>query len=307
MLMVDVAAYQQSPRVSVLVNCFNGEKYLAEAIESVISQTYVDWELIFWDNQSTDRSSEILNSYVDSRIKYFRSDKHTSLGEARVESLKRATGSYIAIIDADDVWMHDKLEHQIRFMESNSDVVLLGAWAKRINEFSVEIGELTGPEKNAEVIQRLGTNNPFVNSTVLFDRNAASSIGGYNSDFRSSQDYDLWIRLSEVGRLHILPKFLSKVRIHSRQLSSRRISIDISRDGFLLLKKARTILPLDKKTLKENHDELSRFGVLYGMALVSNGKVLIGIWKIFVGILRSPGAFLKPRNLLKVKRYVLGR
>ena len=93
-----------APNVSVIMNCYNGSIYLGKAIESVILQTYKNWELIFWDNKSTDNSASILKKYRDNRIKYFISDTHTSQYEARRKAVLKAEGNYIAFLDVDDWW-----------------------------------------------------------------------------------------------------------------------------------------------------------------------------------------------------------
>ena len=90
---------RSKPLVSVIVNCFNGEKYLSEAIDSVISQNYINWELIFWDNLSTDTSAEIFNKYNDSRLKYFLTEKHTNLSEARALAIEKSQGEIITFLD----------------------------------------------------------------------------------------------------------------------------------------------------------------------------------------------------------------
>ncbi len=88
--------------ISVVMNCYNGERFLRQAIESVIGQGWKNWELIFWDNQSTDRSAEIFRSYHDPRLKYFCARKHTFLSEARSLALKKASGDFYAFLDVDD-------------------------------------------------------------------------------------------------------------------------------------------------------------------------------------------------------------
>ena len=101
-----------SPKVSVVMNCFNSERYLREAIDSVFAQTYSDWEIVFWDNASTDNSARIAKSYGP-RLKYYRGDENVSLGEARNYALGKARGEYIAFLDCDDLWAPDKLQKQI--------------------------------------------------------------------------------------------------------------------------------------------------------------------------------------------------
>ena len=104
----------RQPLVSIIVNCFNGEEYLREALDSIITQTYKNWEIIFWDNQSNDTSAKIFKSYKDSRLKYYLAPTHTKiLYEARNYALKKATGDFIAFLDVDDWWLPNKLEQQI--------------------------------------------------------------------------------------------------------------------------------------------------------------------------------------------------
>ena len=98
------------------MNCYNGENYLNESLDSVINQTYKNWELIFYDNCSTDKSVTILEKYKDKRIKYFKSKKKISLGLARKKALSKAKGDFIAFLDTDDIWKKDKLNKQLKFV-----------------------------------------------------------------------------------------------------------------------------------------------------------------------------------------------
>lgn len=101
------------PLVSIIMNCYNGEKFLREAIDSVLMQTFQNWEIIFWDNQSTDKSAEIFKSYQDPRLKYFYAPNHTVLYAARNRALMEARGEFIAFLDVDDWWDADKLQLQL--------------------------------------------------------------------------------------------------------------------------------------------------------------------------------------------------
>ena len=105
----------KQPLVSIIMNCYNGEDYLPESIQSVLSQNYKNWELIFWDNKSEDKSAEIFKSYKDKRLKYFYADEHTSLYKARNLAIKKSQGDFIAFLDTDDLWDKKKLESQIIF------------------------------------------------------------------------------------------------------------------------------------------------------------------------------------------------
>src|SRR5215216_2874373 len=103
--------------VSVIINCYNGERWLREAIDSVVAQTYDNWEIIFWDNRSTDRSAEIAKGYGE-RVRYFLAPQQTPLGQARGLAMREARGQYIAFLDCDDVWLPHNLATQLRVLES---------------------------------------------------------------------------------------------------------------------------------------------------------------------------------------------
>ena len=108
---------EQKGLVSIILNCYNGEKYLRYALDTVIEQNYNNWELIFWDNQSTDNSKKIFDSYKSEKFRYFYSKHHTTLYEARNQALKECKGEFIAFIDSDDTWEIDKLEKQIKLFK----------------------------------------------------------------------------------------------------------------------------------------------------------------------------------------------
>jgi len=117
------------PLVSIIINCYNGEKYLAQAIESVLAQTYPNWEIIFWDNQSTDRSAQIARNYSNPRLKYFYAPEHTGLYAARNLALDKAQGQLFAFLDVDDWWLPDKLARQVPlFGDSQVGFVCANYW-----------------------------------------------------------------------------------------------------------------------------------------------------------------------------------
>ena len=113
-----------TPLVSVMMNCYNGELYLREAIDSVYAQTYENWEIILFDNASTDNSAAIATSY-DSRLKYFRNDRTVNLGSARNMALEKCKGEYVAILDCDDVWFIQKLEKQMDLFKDDPKIAVV--------------------------------------------------------------------------------------------------------------------------------------------------------------------------------------
>ena len=104
------------PLISVVMNCYNSAKYLREAIDSVLAQSYENWEIIFWDNQSTDDSAEIFNSYTDVRLHYFLAPEFTKLGRARNLAIANAKGEWFGFLDCDDFWLPEKLSNQMNII-----------------------------------------------------------------------------------------------------------------------------------------------------------------------------------------------
>ena len=115
----------KSPLVSIIMNCHNGEKYLNTSIKSILSQSYNNWELIFWDNNSQDNSKKILLKYKDKRIKYFKSKKLLKLYHARNLAVNKARGKYISFLDVDDYWSKNKLKKQVSFFSKNLNYKIL--------------------------------------------------------------------------------------------------------------------------------------------------------------------------------------
>ena len=127
----------KEPLVSIIMNCFNGDKYLKEAIDSIYAQSFDNWEIIFWDNGSTDNSASIAKSY-DERLKYFFVENTAPLGKARNLALKEAKGDYVAFLDCDDVYLPDKISIQLTEMQAKNALLSYGGWIK-INEESEEV------------------------------------------------------------------------------------------------------------------------------------------------------------------------
>ena len=126
----------RKPLVSIIMNCYNGEEYLDDSLKSIISQSYQNWELIFWDNLSEDNSKKIFEKYKDKRFKYFKALEHTVLYKARNLAIEKANGDILAFLDTDDVWLTNKLEKQILlFKDPKVDLVYGNCWL--LNEINI--------------------------------------------------------------------------------------------------------------------------------------------------------------------------
>ncbi len=206
---------KREPLVSILMNCYNGEAYLREAIESVLSQTYQNWEIIFWDNQSTDRSAEIFQSYRDPRFKYFYASRHTDLGGGRAKAWEFLTGEFIAILDTDDVWFPEKLEKQIRLFD-DPEVGLVISDTLFFNDSSETPLYKGNYPKTGWVFEDL-LKGYFVSlETLVFRRSAAMKLPrAFDPEFSFIADFDLVVRLSRISKLALYPEVLAKWRMHN--------------------------------------------------------------------------------------------
>jgi len=243
----------EQPLVSVLMNCYNGEKYLREAIESVLSQSYQNWELIFWDNQSNDLSSTIFHSYEDVRLKYFLAPQHTDLGTARILAQEQLHGTYVAVLDADDVAHPERFLKQVEFLEINLNVALVGSWVKLIDSEGKFLSELTPPSDPMLINDLIGWKNPIAHSAVMYRRKAAKDTGGYSRHFSYAQDYCLLINLAEKHQIAVLKEFLCTYRLLQSSLSrARKLQRLIYTEQIILFGLARKKLNLSTVAIKRN-------------------------------------------------------
>ena len=192
---------KNNPLVSVIVNCFNGEKYLSEAIDSVISQTYNNWEIIFWDNLSTDKSAEIFKKYNDRRLKYFIPDKHSNLSEARALAIEKSRGDLITFLDVDDYWKSTILETQVA-LYNDEDVVFSCGNFFIITEYARQ-GKVfkKGKIPSGVVLNKLLVNYSVGMLTLAVRRSAYLNVGGFSSDFHIIGDFDLVMKLANEGKM----------------------------------------------------------------------------------------------------------
>ncbi len=207
----------QSALVSVIMNCYNGQEFLTESIESVINQTYENWELIFWDNKSEDSSSEIFKSYSDSRLRYFLADKHTSLGEARNHALKRANGEFIAFLDSDDLWMPSKLEKQLPLFANNRvGIVICDTYFFNAKGNIRQLYKKNKPPEGN--VSRKLLKSYFVSlETVIVRASTMRNLTHFfDPDFELIEEFDFFIRLSFFCQLAYVDEVLAKWRVHSK-------------------------------------------------------------------------------------------
>jgi glycosyltransferase involved in cell wall biosynthesis len=188
------------PRVTVLMSVYNGLPYLGQAVESILDQTFSDFEFLIIDDASTDGSRERLKKWTNrnERIRLILHNKNRGLGYSLHEGVKKARGNWIARMDADDISFPDRLEKQLAYVEEHSSIDILGTWALDIDGEGTPLRQRTYPVDHAEIARLIWT-NPLVHPTVMFRKSAVQAAGSYDPDVRKRQDYELWFRCLEEG------------------------------------------------------------------------------------------------------------
>lgn len=201
------------PLVSIIMPTYNRAKWIGRAIESIKNQNYDNWELIIIDNESTDNTENVVNLYVinDARIKYYNVQKSTTPGisEYLNYGLSIARGDFIARLDDDDEWYDpDKLFKQVDFLLNNRDYLLVGGGSLMVDENRKEIYKWHKRETDSRIRTCALFANPFSHNTVLFRKNEVKNLGGYKS-IPFVEDWDLWLRLGNVGKFYNFPQYFS--------------------------------------------------------------------------------------------------
>ena len=217
-----------SPSVSVIMPVFNTSSYVQAAIESILKQTYDDFEFIIIDDCSEDESVSIIQAYKDSRIKLIRNDQNLGISHTRNKGMRAAQGKYIAVFDSDDIAPANRLEKQVSFLEKNSEFGLIGGAVQPIGEDGKPIGQAWDyPASPEEVPVRLLFGNYFAQPAVMIRAKALANTEPYNPEFVTAGDYDLWVRLSRVTRVWNLPEVMLYYRMHGSGIT-RKTKRDIS-------------------------------------------------------------------------------
>ena len=294
-----------TPKVSVLMTCYNAASTIEESVRSVLAQTFVDFELVLVDNCSTDDSMSIVRKLADQRIRIVALDKNYGRTAALNIAFNNARGRYIAILDADDTSTADRLRLQVDCLDQNSELVLVASWYRNIDASGTLINEVKTPTAHSEIIQRLAFENPIVNSSTMFRLSSAQYVGGYDQRYLYSQDFALWLKLAQIGRLQILGQYLSDIRRVSTSLSSTASSgLNLAGEGYELYKRAQGLEGLRAIDRLRGQRTIGLYGLLYAWRSLRAGNVvraigltITNLWAIplaIVELLRKGFKFFKP-------------
>ena len=300
---------EDNPLVSIIVNCYNGEKFLRATLDSIVSQSYKNWEVVFWDNQSTDQSANIFLGYNDDRFQYFYSPSHTVLYEARNCAVKVARGDFIAFLDVDDLWSPDKLAMQIPlFQDVEVGLVYCKSWV--LNESSSISHKMHKNDlPTGWVLSHLVEQYFLVLSSLVVRKSAFYSIeNGFDATLNILGDLDFFIRLAINWKLDCPKEELAVYRLHGDNLGQNQRDTHVT-EYKIVVRKFRgnrfiSILPeLDNLENELIYVEGQRYVIKRNikMAIKSINSLPYGKLKIKLIIL-----LVVPRPLLKWLRELSG-
>jgi glycosyltransferase involved in cell wall biosynthesis len=217
----------KKPIISVIMPVFNAERYIADAIQSILDQTFTNFEFIIINDCSADNSLEIIRHYanIDSRILILNNDKNLGVSRSLNRGINISKANYIARMDADDVSFPNRFEKQINFLEENIDIGVLGTSAVIIDESSSEISSITLPKNHNLIVWFMCYACPLIHPSVMIRKEIFEVVGLYDSYFSSAQDYDLWSRAINITKFSNMTEKLLYLRKHNDNNSNKNKSI----------------------------------------------------------------------------------
>ena len=208
------------PLVSVLMPAYNAEKFIAEAIQSVLDQTYPKFELIIIDDGSSDQTAPIVSTFKDPRIRFFKNNNNKGLIQTLNDGFLHCTGRYIARMDADDICDRRRFEMQVNYMQKHPKCGICGTWARRIDQKNQKNGRIKNPVSNKIIRVSLLFTPPIIHPSVMIQSSLVKKFQ-YSEDAMHIEDYDLWIRISKNTQVefHNIPRYLMNYRWHHSNVS----------------------------------------------------------------------------------------
>jgi glycosyltransferase involved in cell wall biosynthesis len=210
------------PKISIIMSVYNGEKYLHEAVDSILNQTFEDFEFIINDDGSTDRTANILDEFTDHRIIRLKNKKNIGLAASLNKEIAMACGEYLARMDADDIALPDRFSKQIAYLQDHPSVGVLGSHMLITNQTGETTDSYQVPCSNGMIVWKLIFGNPIAHPSVMFRREIIVASGGYDAELPASQDKDLWVRLIDKTKFANLNESLVKYRRHPEAVWARQ-------------------------------------------------------------------------------------
>jgi glycosyltransferase involved in cell wall biosynthesis len=211
----------EDPKVTILMPVYNGEKYIREAIESILSQTFTDFEFLIIDDGSTDQSAVVISSYNDPRIRLVNNERNLGLVHTLNRGLELARGELIARMDSDDISLPDRIRKQVELMNGQPEVGVCGCWIEWLDREVI----MDYPVNDPEIKRNLTFTCPLAHPTVMMRADLVKRYNvRYDPEYQHAEDYELWSRLSLITNFANIPEVLLRYRIHENQICQRHHS-----------------------------------------------------------------------------------
>ena len=233
---------ENNPLVSIIMNCRNSQEYLREAIDSVFAQSYSNWEIILWDNASTDDSAGIAKSYCE-KVYYFKSLEPLTLGKARNMAMAEARGKYLAFLDCDDKWLSDKIKKQVDVLETKTDIdFVYGNYFRLIMpDIDQLVLALRGRQPVGDVFGQFLYNYPVNLQTVMLRMDAVNRLEAkFDDRFEVSEEFDFFMRILFKAKAFYIDEPLAVYRFH-KDMSSQKLMYKYPVEAKVILDKLKNI------------------------------------------------------------------
>lgn len=261
------------PAITVLMPTYNGAKHIRTAIDSVLSQTFSDFELLIVNDGSGDDTLKVINSYNDNRIRIVTNEVNIGITKSLNRGLKEARGEYIARLDDDDIALPERLQKQCNFLNTHQDVVLVGSFVEYIDKNGNPIRIRKTPIKPRVIQYELIYANCFYHSALMFRKEEILSIGGYNEDFKHAQDYELFSRLRDGYKLANIPEVLIQYRMNPDSIVASPASQEIVH--------ANALATIRKLVAQHTNVTDEEFDVFINAIILKTPKRILSVKEIF--------------------------
>lgn len=264
-----------SPKVSVIIPAYNCARYIAEAIDSVLAQTYQDFEIIVVDDESTDGTGEVVRRYAD-RVRYIRQDNRGPSG-AKNTGIQAARGEYISTLDGDDLWLPQRLEKLVPLLDQQPELGFVYGDCYRIDETPDRIQprtafEIHGGARRGWVLERLVMVNFVPSQSVLIRRRALDVVGLFDESYRIGEDWDLWLRLAARYPVDFISDVVAMRRQHTQNITNNS-DVTMMRNAVSILTHLKQREPETVARIRHAHARaLARAHFLLGVAYINNGE-----------------------------------
>lgn len=232
------------PAVSIILPAYNGAPWIAKAIQSVLTQSFSDFELLIINDGSTDDTETIALRFAgqDRRIRYIRNEHNLGIQRTRNISLEQSRCDYVAEIDQDDAWVdRNKVKKQLDFLKAHLDHVLIGTGAIMVDSKGKEITRFLMPKTDEEIRKKLLRKNCFIHSSVMYRKSVVQAVGGYTVE-KMSEDHDLWLRLGRRGKFANLPDYAVQYYLNMTGYNSQNKFVRL-KQNLLLIKEHKDFYP----------------------------------------------------------------